>query len=807
MGCSFSTLISANDDEYLFQGVSLFGAENKQLDTSKFQDSNYIDEGQYLWNAKVNGVDKGELLFLLKLNAHKNKTDICLSLEQIKKLGIFLETKSDSNHVSCIFTQDISPFIQYEIKQDVQQITFTIPDALIQHDNDSEKEYNLGNNSVFTNYNYNYSRSEQKEYDFLSEQHFLGLQSGVNIFGWSLRHQSVLSIQDNVSKFESNQFTLYKDITEILPHTRMSLGHVSVAGPNSVPLMGIQLETEPLMRPEGERYYAPVIEQIANSHALVKVLQNGRIIFEKSVTPGPFTIDNLRGLNRQGDLTLEIYEANQTVRSYIIPYAMQLSLIRQNQLNYSLAIGDFTIQNRTTGKRVIQGMYEYGLRHDMSITHGFSYADGYKSTNIGSIFNNKFGGFATNLDYAQSEILKEKGYKFQINYQTQEILQGLNLNLRTAYYSPFFPDLSTSLSTGSQLSEEKISQNMKQDFQLNLTQSFPDQGGNLTFGTLVRSYWNTEEQYKQAQISYANVWKKLQYTLQYNYSKNTKSIDEQTFFISLSLPLGTGKVSANIQQQENTEKSTKSTLQYSDVIGQHNQWNYALSTNYSQDTDQYSQNYSASLSYSGAKNQLSSAISQSKTDRQTSVSLNGALVAHRYGITLSNTLSDTFAIGHIEVENSGLESKKWGQGFDRWGNTIYANLSPYDNNQLTFQPTDLPLTVDLDAYEHAFKPRRYSSAMFIFKGTRRENVVLMLKNKLENDIPLGANIETAEGQVFGLAGQANQIFLESIALLKDGTIIRWGKKDHQQCRLDDIDLTQFSKNSDQLQLLEVTCHS
>ena len=54
MGCSFSSLSFANEEEYLFKGVSLFGEQNKQLDISKFQDSSYIEDGEYIWQAIVN---------------------------------------------------------------------------------------------------------------------------------------------------------------------------------------------------------------------------------------------------------------------------------------------------------------------------------------------------------------------------------------------------------------------------------------------------------------------------------------------------------------------------------------------------------------------------------------------------------------------------------------------------------------------------------------------------------------------------------------------------------------------------------
>ena len=808
MGFSFSSLIFANEEEYLFKGVSLFGEQNKQLDISKFQDSSYIEDGEYIWQAIVNEENKGEYLFELKFNQEKDDSDLCLYPNTIKKLGIYLETKAKLNDTECVFIQTISPFLEYDIQLEEQQVKFTIPDALILKYQNSKELSDLSTTALFTNYTYNYNRSQQKETRLVNEQHFLGLQSGLNMLGWALHYQSVYTIQNDVANYSSNQVTLYRDINNLISNSRLSLGHVSLDGINSVPLMGLVIETEPLMRPEGERYYAPLIEQIANSHALVKVLQNGRVVYEKSVTPGPFTIDNLRGLNQQGDLTLEIYEADNSVRRYIIPYAMQLDLLRQKQFNYSIAVGDYLAQNRTTGKQVFQGNFEYGLLNNMSISSGFSIADAYKSINLGNIYNNKFGGFATNIDYAKSEILNENGYKLQLNYQTQNLINGLALSLSTAYYSPFFPTLNSHLSTENLSFEEKISQNMKQDVQVNLSQVFPNKMGSLSFSTLVRTYWNKDDQYKQAKLSYSNSWGKLQYSLQYNYSQSDKSETEQTVFLNLSLPLGKGQIAANIQQQENTQKTLDANMQYSQSFGGTNKWSYALGTNYKQDDIKLTQNYSGSLNYNGDKNKISSAISHSEQSQQLSVSMIGGLVAHRYGITLSNILSDSFAIGHIDIENGQANNKNLGQGFDRWGNIIYSNVSPYEMNQRSFQPKDLPLNINMHVNDYEFKPSRYSSSMLVYKGKRRENVVLIIENSLKNNIPLGATVETENGDVFGIAGQSNQIFLENIKLVKNGTVIRWGKEENpQHCQLENIDFSHFSKTSDQLQVLEVTCVS
>ena len=62
---------------------------------------------------------------------------------------------------------------------------------------------------------------------------------------------------------------------------------------DSVNVRGMRLYSDSRMLPSALASYAPIIRGVANSNAKVTVTQNGYKIYESTVPPGEFVIDDL----------------------------------------------------------------------------------------------------------------------------------------------------------------------------------------------------------------------------------------------------------------------------------------------------------------------------------------------------------------------------------------------------------------------------------------------------------------------------------------------------------------------------------
>lgn len=72
---------------------------------------------------------------------------------------------------------------------------------------------------------------------------------------------------------------------------------------DSVPYTGVELKSDSDMLPDSEKGYAPIIRGSAHSNAQVVVRQNGYIIYQNTVAPGAFEINDLYPTGSSGDLS------------------------------------------------------------------------------------------------------------------------------------------------------------------------------------------------------------------------------------------------------------------------------------------------------------------------------------------------------------------------------------------------------------------------------------------------------------------------------------------------------------------------
>lgn len=70
------------------------------------------------------------------------------------------------------------------------------------------------------------------------------------------------------------------------------------------------------MLPQSRRGYAPDIRGIARTNAVVTVRQNDRIIYETTVPPGAFVIEDLYPTGYGGNLDVKVTEADGSVQSF-----------------------------------------------------------------------------------------------------------------------------------------------------------------------------------------------------------------------------------------------------------------------------------------------------------------------------------------------------------------------------------------------------------------------------------------------------------------------------------------------------------
>ena len=180
---------------------------------------------------------------------------------------------------------------------------------------------------------------------------YLNLQSGLNIGAWRLRDNSTWSYSSggstssNENRWQHVNSWLERDITPL--RSRLTLGDSYTNGDvfDGINFRGAQLASDDNMLPDSQKGFAPVIHGIARGTAQVSIRQNGYEIYQSTVPPGPFTIDDLYAAGNGGDLQVTIKEADGSRQVFSVPWSTVPVLQREGHTRFALTAGEYRSGN------------------------------------------------------------------------------------------------------------------------------------------------------------------------------------------------------------------------------------------------------------------------------------------------------------------------------------------------------------------------------------------------------------------------------------------------------------------------------
>jgi hypothetical protein len=123
-----------------------------------------------------------------------------------------------------------------------------------------------GENAGFVNYNLNHYVAQNQTSEFL------GLNSGINLQGWQVRHSSFLSQSNSATAGSTQQYVAGETFVRrplIDWKSSLAMGEITSQSPivGSVPLRGFRMASEEGLMSEDERSYRPVVRGVARTNA------------------------------------------------------------------------------------------------------------------------------------------------------------------------------------------------------------------------------------------------------------------------------------------------------------------------------------------------------------------------------------------------------------------------------------------------------------------------------------------------------------------------------------------------------------
>ncbi|PRY09272.1 fimbria/pilus outer membrane usher protein [Paraburkholderia sp. BL25I1N1] len=478
-------------------------------------------------------------------------------------------------------------------------------------------------------------------------QSYLGFTAGINIGNWRVREQGVL-------QSDTGRGTSYQNVAAYLQHdipslkSQIGLGDQFTDGAvfDSIGVRGVKMESIDSAASESLPGYAPVVRGVAMSNALVTVTQNGNRLYEATVAPGPFEIDDVVPTGYGGNLNVTVTEADGSRHSFTVPYASVVPLVRPASTRFSIVGGvtrDTQVRHQSA---LLQGAVQRGINGVITGYGGAIVADGYLSGLIGAALRTPIGALSADVSEAQADLSqarRSRGTSLRIGYS--KFIEQTDTNVSVAAYgysSGGFLTLRDAMlqrdavQAGS--GADSIGRRRNQ-LQITLSQRVGAGDGSLYVAGSTANYWNHSGSDTQFQIGYTGALRVVETNLNY-----TVSISRQRnglagpmsnqVFASVSLPLGkterASSLSAGLMHDSRAGWSEQAMLAGS--AGTADELRYGMYGTHSQ----RSTTGGGNVQYQSAYATVGASASGGSGYSQASANMRGSVFVHRGGIALGN---------------------------------------------------------------------------------------------------------------------------------------------------------------------------
>ena len=744
-------------------------------------DDNQPLPGQYDIDIYVNKQWRGKYEITVK----DNPDDTCLSRDALTRLGINTQALDQQNECPTLkqavqggsFAWNIGTF----------RLDLSVPQAYVDELENGyvpPENWDRGINAFYTSYYASQYYSDYKD-SGNSKSTYVRFTSGLNLLGWQLHSDaSYNKTDDSNGEWKSNTLYLERGIPQILGTLRAGDMYTSSDIFDAVRFRGVRLYRDMQMLPNSKQNFTPLVQGIAQSNALVTIEQNGFVVYQKEVPPGPFSIADLQLAGGGADLDVSIKEADGSVTTYLVPYAAVPNMLQPGVSKYDFAAGRSHIEGASNQTDFAQMSYQYGLNNLLTLYGGTMLADNYNAFTLGTGWNTRIG--AISVDATQSHSKQDNGdvfdgQSYQIAYNKYLTQTATRFGLAAYRYSSrdyrTFNDHVWANNKNNYHRDENDVYDIadyyqndfgrKNSFSANVSQSLPQGWGSFSLSTLWRDYWGRSGNSKDYQVSYSNSWQRISYTFSASQTYDEDHHEDKRFNVFISIPFDWGDDISAPRRHLYVSNSTtfdddgfaSNNTGLSGTAGSRDQFNYGVNLSHQRQGSETTAG--GNLTWNAPVATLNGSYSQSSKYTQTGGSISGGLVAWSGGVNLANRLSETFAVMHAPgLEGAYVNGQKY-RTTDHNGVVVYDGLTPYRENHLMLDVSNTNSETDLQGNRRNVAPYRGAVVLTTFDTDQRKPWYIRAQRPDGLPLTFGYEVEDNHGHNIGVVGQGSQLFIRT----------------------------------------------
>ncbi|MFU2318765.1 fimbria/pilus outer membrane usher protein [Rahnella sp. PCH160] len=737
------------------------------VDTSVLEKGSEMIAGNYPVILLINNEETGQVSQIFQLA--EGSVQPVFTAAQLCAWGITPDRSPEGPHPLSAFVDDA----RFNYDAGSEQLSLTVPQArysTVSGDIAPEQNWVAGLNAARLNYNLNLQRntgSQSQQIDTASST----LNSGINLGNWRLRNDGYFNYSSEAgSHYQSSASYITRDIAALKSTFRGGDFFTNGKIFSSVSLRGITLYSSEEMRPDNQRFYMPDISGTARTNATVVIRQNGFVIDQRRVTPGPFLIKDLHSATSSGDLDITVIESDGSTQHFTQAFNAIAALLPPGVFNYEISAGRYR-NSTTSGTTLVPKIYQASAFYGLSNT--FTLLAGQQMATQGNFrYQNSGGGLGANIPVIGGLSLLLKRSKSQ-TVNSQKAQQGKQLE------TLFVRTVDETQSTLSLSWKHKYSQNYQEvGDAISAAQRSPagiryrDQYNaqlDQSIGAMTVMLRYTEDQrgdgsrQRSSRVGLSVSRWQSQFQVYYTHQRRLKGVTDNSLTFNVVIPLGESQMQhVGYNSLTDSRNGTQQTASVNGSLMADDQLSYdvSLSGQGSQKTSQISGDYSGSAGI------VSAGISQGRGYQQTSLGMEGGVLVHHHGVTFSQPLGDTVVLVHTP-QTRGLKIKNSENvSTDRWGNAVIPYAVPYRANDVELDPESLDRHIDASSTVKRVIPTHGAVIEAEFNARRHDRRFAKLLDKKEHPLPFGVEIQDAAHARIGTGGAAG-------ILLADFSHARW----------------------------------
>ncbi|EAA7390852.1 fimbrial outer membrane usher protein StdB [Salmonella enterica subsp. enterica] len=788
-----------------FSAGFLKNSDHSSVDLSAFSRDGYVAPGDYLLDIYLNDRLIRNQYKVSVVETDDRRSRFCISPALVAMLGLKEENRQLLAPVrgtggQCLNLNTADSKTIYS--PDNQSLSVTLPQAWMEYQNPDwvpPPRWSDGVTAVLLDYNLMANRYMPHQGDTSTSYSLYGT-AGFNLGAWRLRsdyqYNRYDSGDDNVqSDFYLPQTYLFRPLPSLRSKLTLGQTYLSSAIFDSFRFAGITLASDERMLPPSLQGYAPQISGIANSNAQVTVSQNGRILYQTRVSPGPFVLPDL-SQNISGNLDVTVRESDGNVRTWQVNTASVPFMARQGQVRYKMAAGrplyGGTHNNSTASPDFLLGEATWGAFNNTSLYGGVIASIGdYQSVALGAAQNMGLLG-AISVDVTRSDARlssvstpHQTGYSYRVNYtktfdSTGSTLAFVGYRFSDRHFMSLQEYLARSVYDGEYLEDEK------QSYSVSWNQYLSALNMNASLSMSRLSYWNADSNNNwtlslSKSMDIGSI-RSVNLSLSLSRNQTAYNLTQNQVYFSVSLPWGESRQVSYSLQKDN-QGSMQQTVNYSDFHSPDTSWN--ISAGYNRYDRDSSNSFSGSIQSRLPWGQASADASL-QPDQYRSLGLNwyGSLTATAHGAAFSQSMTgdeprmmiDTGSVSGVPVNgNSGVTN--------HFGVAVVSAGSSYRPGDISVDVSRLPQGVDVSDPVISLVLTEGAVGYRHIRTSQGKQIFGHIRLADGTTPPFGAQVVSEKsGKTAGMAGDNGLVYLTGIDDSdRNNLVVTWGGR--PQCRL------------------------